>query len=231
MTNEQQHYSRHSAAVDDSMVFSAEHQRHLANTAGGKPTWRTRSDGILEFLTPRGIILPARLHPIGTVSANNDSWTWAWATDKATEASQRILKYGKKSQTRLFATPTIELRPGDTVTPLSLITGTKVIHRIWYHLRLPHPDGTATYAALHIPALTLPTATQSASAQAIVDAHTSLTPRRPLRAAASYANLRELTRYQTSDGKHVRLAHPGWTLDLTATAHGLQLSRREAATP
>lgn len=225
MKSTSQVYSRHAAALDDAAIFSAEHQRHLANASGGTPQWRTRSDGILEFLTPRGVILPARTYPIGTTNADNTTWTWAWGSGDDNAVSDRIRKFGINAKYSLFTRPTIELSHRDSVSPLTLVTCTKVIHRVWYHLRLPNPDGSSTYTALHIPALPLPDPTWESTRTAVEDAQSLLRLRRPRRAAASYANLRQLTRYETRDGRTIRLVHPGWTLDLIAGNGKLDISQ------
>lgn len=227
MNSSTQVYSRHAAALDDAAIYSAEHQRHLANTAGSEPRWRTRSDGIMEFLTPGGVILPARAYPVGTISADNSTWTWAWGTaDGNNPVTDRIRRFGTNAKYSLFTRTTLELSPRDPVTPLSLVTCTKVIHRVWYHLRVPNPDGSSTYTALHIPSLELPAPTWDSTSAAVNDAQNLLHLRRPLRAAASYANLRQLTRYQTLDGRNIRLSHPEWALDLTVSPDGLAVAKK-----
>lgn len=210
-------YSPLKAALDDASLTATEHQLHLASVLGRTPRWRLLNNGTAEFITTSGLIITARIHPIGVLQ--NKVWTWAWADDRITEprrhAVNQIREFGKHHNIQVLTRPSFDLGDWRTlITPTQLVTAPKIIHQIWRHFVFTMPDGAALFAGLSTPDIPLPPATEQGVAQTLRTAPTLVPITKKRRALVSYANLRSITRQERRTASTMRLHTPSGSLDV-----------------
>ncbi|WP_052362793.1 DUF6882 domain-containing protein [Gordonia alkanivorans] len=202
-----------SEMTDEAICYSLEHQLNLVDTFGANPQWEYTFPDRIALIGEQSRMFAAQI--IGTV--NGDSlWRWAWADPGLPDSAGRLAAnariYGTFHNIAAFTEPAVWV---DTSTAILLSAAIKTISHRWTSFTFSPAPGWQVHAALTEPAITLPPATATSTAQ-VIGAAAELIWDVP-RALSAYARQRELLALRR--GKQVSIGRDRWRVDVQLGSH------------
>jgi len=216
--------------LDDSALFSLEHQIHLSEVAGNRP-WSVDLQGAGRFtFTGDQPIEAQRVHLLGSAAPGPESFLWSWAnpsgySDELTGVAKAVRDFGVAHRIRELAEPEVPFSalPGSPTDPIVVVAilmdAAKAVSGLWTSYAGPVGGGTRAIFLIEHPSFLLPAPTGPRIATVLQRGLALPTLRDHRRALDSYVTRRGLRGQWNTDWSQLEITGPGITATVSFDEH------------